>query len=80
MAFVGQTATETTLKEVVAVVMTAKTLEEQVKLLSAADGAKPYIIRSYERIAQFFIRNGRLKEVPGFRPLVDAAFLVKATQ
>lgn len=80
MAFVGQTATEATLKEVVAVVMTANTLEDQVKLLSAAGGAKPYIIRSYEGIAQFFIRNGRLKEIPDFRPVVDAAFLAKATQ
>lgn len=80
MAFTGQTATETTLKDVVSFVMSANTLDQQIRSMTAKEGASPYIIRAYEGIAKFFIRNGRMKEVPDFRPLVDASFLLKAAQ
>lgn len=80
MAFAGQTATDATLKETVRNVMTAETLKDQIKYMTTSDGSKPFIIDMYEGIAQFFIRNGRMKEVPDFRPVVDASFLQKATQ
>ncbi len=80
MAFAGQTASETTIKETVRNVMTAETLKDQVKFMTSSGAAKPYIIDMYEGIAEFFIRNGRMKEVPDFRPVVDASFLQKAIQ
>ena len=80
MAFAGQTATETTLKETVRNVMTAETLKDQIKYMTSPNASKPFIIDMYEGIAGFFIRNGRMKEVPDFRPVVDASFLQKAIQ
>ncbi|WP_161495903.1 ABC transporter substrate-binding protein [Bradyrhizobium japonicum] len=50
--------------------------EDQVKLLlPPAPGEKAYLVKSYEGIADFFIRMGRLKEKPDFRPYVDGSFL-----
>jgi NitT/TauT family transport system substrate-binding protein len=80
MQLVGQTYNDKTLSEVVDVVMTAETLPDQLKALSASGGEKPYLIRSYEGIAQFFIRNGRLQQVPDFAPLVNASFLAQAVK
>ena len=80
MTLVGQTYTDKTLDEVVGVVMTAEPLPAQLKALSPSGNEKPYIIRSYEGIAQFFIRNGRLQNVPNFAPLVDASFVAKAVK
>lgn len=78
MAFSGQNSTESTLRDTVNVVMTAETLKEQIKYFSGTDASKPYMVEMYEGIAEFFIRNGRMKEVPDFRPLIDASFLKKA--
>lgn len=50
---------------------------EQLKLLSST-GGKALIIKSFEDISQFFIRQGRLKDVPNFKPLVDDQYLKKA--
>lgn len=80
MAFNGQTSTETVLKDIVGFVMTANTLEDQIRYLTPADGEPSFIVRAYEGIARFFVRNGRMKGVPDFRPLVDASFLQKAVQ
>ena len=80
MEFNGQTSTEAVLKDVVTFVMTANTLEDQIRYLTPADGGAPFIVRAYEGIVRFFIRYGRMKEVPDFRPLVDASFLQKAVQ
>lgn len=80
MAFTGQTATEATLKETVRYVMTAETLKDQIKYMTTADGSKSFIVDMYEGIARFFIRNGRMKEVPDFRSVVDVSFLKKAVQ
>jgi hypothetical protein len=80
MQLVGQTYNDKTLSEVVDVVMTAETLSDQLKALSPSGSEKPYIIRSYEGIAQFFIRNGRLQQVPDFAPLVNASFLAQAVK
>lgn len=78
MAYVGQTASDSTMNGVVDVVMTAYPMAEQAKMLASSGGQKPYIIKSYEAIAQFFIRNGRLKSVPNFAPVVDAGPAEKA--
>lgn len=80
MAFAGQTFTEATVKEVVAIVMNANTLEEQLKYVTASGGGEPPIARMYEGIAQFFIRNGRMKAVPDIPSMIDASFLQKAVQ
>lgn len=50
---------------------------EQLKLFSSAGGKAP-IVKAYEDISQFFIRQGRLKEVPNFQPLVDDRYLKSA--
>ena len=44
-------------------------------MLEGKGGAKPYIVNSYEKIAEFFVRVGRLKSVPNYAPLVDASFV-----
>lgn len=80
MASVGQSATESTLKSVVEFVMEANTLRAQIGYFQAKAGESPYVLRMYEGIARFFIRNGRMKEVPDFRPYLDASFLTKAVQ
>ena len=60
--------------------MKAKTLEDQIGYMVAPGGARAEIVSAYEGIAQFFIRNGRMKEVPDFRPYIDASFLQKAVR
>jgi len=60
--------------------MTAETLDDQLKYMTARRGGELPIVRSYEGIAQFFIRNGRMKSVPDLRAMVDASYLVRATQ
>jgi hypothetical protein len=78
MAFAGQTSSEETLKETVRAVMTAEPLKEQVKYMTAGDGGTSFMADMYESIGLFFVRNGRLKEVPDFRPFIDASFLQRA--
>jgi NitT/TauT family transport system substrate-binding protein len=78
MAFAGQTSSEETLKETVGTVMNAEPLKEQIKFLTENDGKKSFMAEMYESIGQFFVRNGRLKEVPDFRAYIDASFLQKA--
>jgi ABC-type nitrate/sulfonate/bicarbonate transport system substrate-binding protein len=79
LAFAGQTATDETLKETVRTVMTAEPLKDQIKYMTSNDGKRSFVVDMYESIGQFFVRNGRMKEVPDFRPFVDASFLQKAT-
>lgn len=75
-AFRGFNLPESILKEEVVSVLKIIPAEEQVKLLSpSAPGEKAYLVKSYEGIADFFIRMGRLKEKPDFRPFVDGSFL-----
>lgn len=78
MAFTGQMVEGDALRSVVASVMNAKTLKEQLGYMTAPSGGKPEIVRSYEGIAQFFIDNGRLQAIPDFTTYVDASFLAKA--
>jgi NitT/TauT family transport system substrate-binding protein len=80
MVLTGQEYTDTTVKEVVRQAMTAETLDDQLQYMKAPGGGEPPIVRSYEGIAQFFIRNGRMKSVPDVRAMVDASYLVRATQ
>jgi ABC-type nitrate/sulfonate/bicarbonate transport system substrate-binding protein len=80
MAFSGQTAEGPALKSVVAEVMKAKTLEEQIGYMTPAKGSRSEIATAYEGIAQFFVRNGRMKDIPDFQPYLDASFLQKAVQ
>jgi hypothetical protein len=47
--------------------------------MTSNDGKRSFVVDMYESIGQFFVRNGRMKEVPDFRPFVDASFLQKAT-
>jgi hypothetical protein len=79
LAFAGQTATDETLKETVRTVMTAEPLKDQIKYMTSNDSKRSFVVDMYESIGQFFVRNGRMKEVPDFRPFVDASFLQKAT-
>jgi NitT/TauT family transport system substrate-binding protein len=78
MALSGQTTEGDALKSVIGSVMAAKTLNEQLGYMMAADGSKPEVIKAYEGIAEFFIRNGRMPTVPDFTPYVDASFLKAA--
>lgn len=78
MQLSGQTTEGDALKSVVTSVMAAKTLDEQLGYMTAAEGAKPEVIKAYEGIAEFFIRNGRMQSVPDFTPYVDASFLKEA--
>ena len=78
MAFAGQTSSEETVKETVRAVMTAEPLKEQVKYMTTSDGSNSFMVEMYESIGLFFVRNGRLKEVPDFRPFIDASFLQRA--
>jgi ABC-type nitrate/sulfonate/bicarbonate transport system substrate-binding protein len=80
MASVGQSASESTLRDVVRFVMDAHTLQQQIGFMTAHEREAPYILRMYDGIARFFIRNGRLREVPDFKPFVDASFLARAVQ
>lgn len=73
--FRGFNSTEEVLKEETRLAMGSLDANAQLALLSGKDGAKPYIVNSYEKIAEFFVRVGRLKEVPNYGPLVDASFM-----
>jgi ABC-type nitrate/sulfonate/bicarbonate transport system substrate-binding protein len=60
--------------EVNLVMSTYMGLTDQLKMLSKGpDGIKP-IARSFEGIARFFIRRGRMKKVPDYSKLVDASY------
>ena len=53
---------------------------EQLKMLSkGANGKKP-IVKSFEDIAQFFIRQGRMKKVPNYSPVIDASYMKAAAK
>lgn len=58
--------------------MQMKTLEEQMGYMRAMNGARSEADLAYQGIAEFFVRNGRMKEVPDFRPYIDASFLQRA--
>lgn len=61
--------------EVDLVMSTYMGLNEQIKMLAkGADGKKP-IVKSFEEIAQFFIRQGRMKKVPDYAKVIDASYL-----
>jgi ABC-type nitrate/sulfonate/bicarbonate transport system substrate-binding protein len=61
--------------EVDLVMSTYMGLTDQLKMLSKGpDGIKP-ITKSFEEIAKFFIRQGRLKSVPDYSKVVDASYL-----
>jgi NitT/TauT family transport system substrate-binding protein len=51
-------------------------LEEQLEMLQPTpDGGQPPITIAFEEIAEFFIRQGRMDEVPNYAPYVDASYL-----
>ncbi len=61
--------------EVNLVMSTYMGLTEQLKMLSKGpDGIKP-IAKSFEGIAKFFIRRGRMKKVPNYSKVIDASYL-----
>ncbi len=61
--------------EVDLVMSTYMDLSQQIKMLATGpDGKKP-IVKSFEQIAQFFIRQGLMKTVPDYAKLVDASYL-----
>ncbi len=78
MALAGQNADGAALKGVIDAVMQMKTLEEQMGYMRAMNGARSEADLAYQGIAEFFVRNGRMKEVPDFRPYIDASFLQRA--
>jgi len=80
MSSVGQSASDATLRDVVEFVMGANTLDKQIGFMTAKGSGTPYILRMYDGIARFFLRNGRLRELPDLRPYVDASFLARAVQ
>jgi len=51
---------------------------DQLALLTPGDDGKASLVESYEAIAEFFIRVGRLQAMPDFAPLVNPSFLEQA--
>lgn len=66
------------IREEVKLAMAALDLQGQLKYLQAAAGQKAPLVKTYEDIAQFFVRVGRLKSVPDYTATVNASFLEKA--
>lgn len=48
---------------------------QQLELLSPGADGHPPIATSFERIAEFFIRQGRLQSVPDYLPVIDPQYL-----
>lgn len=61
--------------EVDLVMNTYMDVAQQLKMLSPAEGGAIPIAASFEGIAQFFIRQGRLQEVPDYAPVIDPQYL-----
>ncbi len=77
--FRGFNYTDELLKEELDYVLnTYLTGPEQLEQLSRPSSGKSPIVKSFEAISQFFIRQGRLKQVPDFQPLVDDRFVKAA--
>jgi ABC-type nitrate/sulfonate/bicarbonate transport system substrate-binding protein len=78
-AFRGFNYTDELLKEELEYVLgTYLSGAEQLKLFARDSSGKAPIVKSFEDISQFFIRQGRLKEVPKFESLVDDRYLKAA--
>ena len=73
----GFETSEGVLREEAILAATALSASEQVKLLSSQNGKKPSIVSSYEEIAKFYMRVGRLKKVPDYSGLVDGSYMKK---
>lgn len=64
--------------EVDLVMNTYMDLDQQIKMLSPGADGRPPIAASFEGIAEFFIRQGRISEVPDYLPFIDPQYLVAA--
>lgn len=71
----GFNSSEEVLKEETKLAMGSLDAKGQLAVLKGKDGGKAYIVNSYEKIAEFFVRTGRLKEVPNYVPLVNPSFM-----
>ncbi len=60
--------------------LAAGALDAQAQLaqLTAPAGGKPPLQDSYEKIAEFFVRVGRLRSVPNYGKLIDPQFMRRA--
>lgn len=62
--------------EVDLVMNTYMNVDQQLAMLKPAAGKpEPAIAASFSAIAEFFIRQGRLKTVPDYRPYIDSRYL-----
>jgi ABC-type nitrate/sulfonate/bicarbonate transport system substrate-binding protein len=64
--------------EVDLVMSTYMDLGQQIEMLSASADGRPPIVTSFEGIAEFFIRQGRLQDLPDYLPVIDPQYLVAA--
>lgn len=58
--------------------MESKSLSEQLPFLTAEGGSAPKLAAIYTGIGEFFVRNGRMDQVPDYLPYIDASYLQKA--
>jgi hypothetical protein len=64
--------------EVDLVMSTYMDLGQQIEMLSPGADGRPAIAQSFEGIAEFFIRQGRLQSLPDYLPVIDPQYLVAA--
>ena len=53
---------------------------DQVNMMKSKGGGKSDLVKSYEEIAKFYVRNGRLKSVPDYSGLVVPSYMEKVAK
>lgn len=77
--FRGTQTPDDILKEEISFAMDLWPLKTQLEKMKGTPGeAKPYVSRALEGIANFYIRIGRMKEMPDIAPMIDTSWLDKA--
>lgn len=76
--FRGFETSESGLREEAELAAGALTGAEQLALMTPGEGGSVSLVESYEAIAEFFVRVGRLQSVPDYGPLVDPSFMQQA--
>jgi ABC-type nitrate/sulfonate/bicarbonate transport system substrate-binding protein len=77
--FRGTQTPDDILNEEVDLAMGLWPLKTQLEKMKGKPGeAKPYVYRALEDIAKFYIRIGRMKEMPDIAAMIDTSWLDKA--
>jgi sulfonate transport system substrate-binding protein len=80
-AFRGFNTPEDTLRAESKLAMSAMGATEQLKYMrTSAGGAPSELAKAYTDIGGFFMRVGRIKEVPDYRPFLSTSFLEQAVK